>query len=95
MPLFSRYRLIPIPADVVELTERNIEKVAKWCGSDMIHETNPRQGSGVMPRLFIMVPTQSGPVVAMVGSFVVRSMGGGFEVLSRRQFEASYERASD
>jgi hypothetical protein len=87
-----QYRNKPIHLEVIEVTQSNVDEVARWCGGSVekIHNTlsNQMESTGLLA-----VPSIYGSISAELGSFVARDRETGrFSVMKREHLDSEYER---
>jgi hypothetical protein len=85
----SRYRLIPVSVEAIQLTPETVERAATWTGGRVVEEIDPV--NSLRRFVALNIPTLDGVKRASEGDFVVKSMGGEFDVMREREFRRRYE----
>jgi hypothetical protein len=84
----KKYVHVPVEVEAVMLTKDNAEEVAQWCGGRIVEEVNPLDRDDVY--VGINFPTYDGNKRLSQGMVLVRNSRGGFQALSKIQFEKMY-----
>lgn len=85
-----RYRRIPQIIEAKQLTPENVDEIARWCGGDIVTETNPRDSEDTYQA--INVPTLNGNERLSMGMFIYRDPESGrFVLTGARDFAQMYE----
>lgn len=86
-----KYLRRPFTVDAFEVTEENLEEVAKWCNGD-IEEASHKPGKPLRKcvRVRVLRPLNERQTKAFPGNFVVHA-GTGYKVYTRRAFHDSFE----
>lgn len=79
----------PFEIDAVQVTEENIEQVARWCGGEV--RTNREKKRYIKVR--VVRPYNSRQSEAYADDWVLYA-GTGYKVYTPRAFETSFEKAS-
>lgn len=96
----NKYARRPFYVDAVQVTEENMEEVAKWCQGDVATDpkalTAPEASGDDHPYVKVRVhrPLTERQTKAFVGDWVLYA-GTGFKVYTPKAFEKSFERVSD
>lgn len=88
MGITAKYQAKPI--DAVQVTEENIEEVAKWCGGKAVTLDETVGGTTVTKKMVKMARTQGTPVRAIpayIGDWVICESGGRFRVFKEHIFK--------
>lgn len=103
-PLIVRQAVrVQVPVDYVQVTADNQRSVADWCGgvvTDELEYSEPVQGY-IRPNtddawyLAVLVPgvvinTETGPLVARISDYVIRSEGGAYQIVSAEEFARDF-----
>lgn len=85
----EQYIRKPFEVDAVQVTEENIEEVAKWCMGDIRHKTGP--GRGVLNYIKVRVhrPLNARQTEAYVGDWVLYA-NKGYKVYTEKAFNDSF-----
>jgi hypothetical protein len=90
----------PFFVDAVQVTEENMEEVAKWCQGDILTDpkalTAPETSGEENPYVKVRVhrPLSDKQTKAFVGDWVLYA-GTGFKVYTDKAFEKSFEEVED
>ena len=96
----ENYTRKPFPVEAVQVTEENLNEVAKWCGGDIHTSTKTlRNAAGEetskIKRPFIKVdvhrPLNDRQTKAFVGDWVLKSESG-FKVYTLKAFDNSFQK---
>lgn len=87
----NTYRLIPYTIEAEPVEPETSQQVALWCGGMIASEIDPRNPA--KRYVAINVATLSGVKRASEGDYIIKWPQGGFTVMRKAQFEATYERA--
>lgn len=83
----------PFEIEAVQVTEENMQDVAKWCGGKI--KTRPGQTEEASNEKYILVPvhnpTNEEQKMASVGKWVLWSRTTAFKVYSKRAFASSFD----
>lgn len=77
--------------EAVKLTEDNIDKVANWCGAQVVEEHDALQHDTIFEALNVRTP--NGRVRASQGYYVIR-VGRDFFVQNGTSFENMYDKVT-
>lgn len=89
----ARYRLKTYEIEAEQLTKENAEELTKWCGGQIVEETNPLNKEEKF--VGINVPTLQGNKRLSEGDYLVQRGNGAFVVLDRQYHENMYEKVDD
>lgn len=102
MSIPNTYRHKSTPVEAVQLTRKNVNEVAKWCGGKVVERVKPGDPSDVY--IALDLPSTGEPIRAETfhwsthdgrkyngGEYVVRDDNGAFHAVSPVDFEAEYE----
>jgi hypothetical protein len=81
----NKYRKKPFVIKAVQLSDNNIEEVAKWCDGIIVHDLLKKMVRG------IEIPTLEGDMLATIGDYIIKGIKGEFYPCKPDIFEASYE----
>lgn len=96
----EQYTRKPFPVDAVQVTEENLNEVAKWCGGDIHTSTKTLRNdageeTGKIKLPFIKVdvhrPLNDRQTKAFVGDWVLKS-DSGFKVYTLKAFDNSFQK---
>lgn len=83
----SRYELIPVAVEAIQITPDSVHRAALWCGGRETEEIDDETGERTVG---LNVPTLEGVDRASHGWYVVKDVNGEFKVKSPGQFEREY-----
>lgn len=89
-----QYRNKPVRFEVIELTLKNVDEVARWCGGtkqsvrNILGHQDCIEGSHSL-----QIPSIYGGIEAEIGTFIAKNLEtGAFSVMTREHLESEYER---
>jgi hypothetical protein len=92
-----QYRNKPVRFEVVELTLKNVDEVARWCGGtrhSVFNILNNQDCPQDTHTHSLQIPSIYGGIEAEIGTFIAKNLEtGAFSVMTREHLESEYERA--
>lgn len=86
----EKYIRKPFSIDAVQVTEENIDEIAKWCGGEIITEKRGRKDIRYV-KVRVNRPLNERQTKAFVGDWVLYA-GTGYKVYTSKAFDACFEK---
>ena len=81
--IVKRYKKRPVVIEAVQLSEDNMEYVARWCGG--------REAFSYEGRRVVNIPTLEGTMIGQIGDWIIKGISGEFYPCKNDIFEKTYE----
>lgn len=86
----QKYVRKPFYVDGVQVTEENLDDVAKWCKGRVKTSPNPKDKNRYI-KVDVSNPINNRQTTAFVGDWVLYSETGGFKVYTQQAFARSFD----